>query len=480
MEHSKLQGSGDCVLMNLVWKLIWNPSSELYLPRVIKQGLKDSTFGIDIPPFDTVNIGDLPEITMFKEPVLGYMKLYLTSSQLSGLGTVSKGTLSCDDTNPDKTIFTITLPFGRLEFSGKYGVSAGGGIGGCAIAAGAAILGGDAMSGTGVSLLALPGDDPADQNIEQSLWYRQPLSKHENGQLLIGAYYQNNPAIYDLVNEPGSLLAKSMKLADVHSTTQQVNSATSYYYNQQNAKQEQQGPAPEIGTPDQYASGGLPSAYALAMANQKVKNGKDPDGRYARLAQHIIHFTGSISYYQKQYPGTQPVGGSGGVLDNIAKTDPDQVHAYVMKNGPYPVIDLQTSEIVDYIEPQPLDREELRRAYAVKAATWNRLESSDKVDGSFTDAGIQIYITVSGNLSAGTNGDVVCSITEISTEIGDLHITLSQEKGWWPGLYDKVTNWIANSGFLKNIIKEKLRGQLNSDDMKKNLAQVVNGALKKI
>ena len=480
MNQSNLKGSGDCALFNLVWKLIWDPTSELYLPNVIKNGLNDPSLGINISPFNTVDIGDFPEITMFKEPVLGYMKIYLSDCQLEGLGSITKGTLQCNDSSSDKTTFTVTFPFSLLDFSGKYGVSAGGGIAGCSIAAAAAILGGDAYSPFPAAPLTLSDDDPVNQNIDQSLWYRQPLSDHENGQLMLGAYYQDNPAVYDLVNEPGSLLAQSMKLADVKTTTDQVNMATTWYYKQQNGLEAEDDEAPQIGTSEQYASGGLPSAYALAMARQKVNSGQDPDGRYARLVQHIIHFTGSITYYQKQYPGTQPIGGDGGVLDNIAKADPEEVNEFVMNNGPYPVIDMKNGGIKEYIDPEPLDPEELKKVYALKSASWKTGEGSGKVDGTFTDTGINVTLSVSGNLTETTDSGVQCAITNISSSIQNIRIHLSQEKGWWPGLYDKVTNWLANTGFVTNMIKDKLNDQLNSQDMKDKLAEIINGGLKKL
>jgi hypothetical protein len=480
MTQEKIEGSGDCSLLNLLWtKLLWNPTSKYYLPTIIKSGLDDSTFGIKIPPFSTIDIGTLPEITMFKEPVLGYMKLNMINTKLSGLDTVSKGTLGCTDTDPAKTDFTITLPFGKLDYSGGYGVDAGGGIGGCAIAAGAAILGGKATDSIASYLATAGSDDPVTQNIEQSLWYRQPLSNQANGQMMVGAYYLSNPQVYDLVNEPGSMLAQGMKAGNVAQTTTEVNTATTYYHNQQNGLATAEGTAPEIGTVEQYSSGALPSAYTVIMCNQKINSGQDPDGKYAKLKNHVIHFTNATKYYNTKHTGTQPIGGTGGVLEGIAAIDPNDVHDYVMNNGPYEIVDPRTKEIVEYYEPQPLDMEELQVAYAMKAASWNSAESSGGVDGTFTDTGISVSLTVSGNLTAATGGGVQCAITEIKSIIGDLHIKLSQEAGWWPGLYDKVTNWIANS-FMTSTIKDKLNDQLNSKDMRDKLAEIINGGLKNL
>jgi len=480
MSKENLKGSGDCTVLNLLWtKLLWNPTSKYYLPTVIKNGLNDPVFGINVSPFSTVDIGTLPEITMFKEPVLGYMKLILSDSKLSGLDTVAQGTLTCDDSNPNQTDFTLTLPFGKLDYSGGYTVNAGGGIGGCAIAAGAAILGGKASESIVGYLAGLETDDPVNQNIEQSLWYRQPLAEQSNGQVMLGAYYTSNPQIYDLVQEPGSILAQSMTAANVNKTTNEVNAATTYYYNEQNGLANAEASAPEIGTIDQYSSGALPSAYTVIMCNEKINSGQDPDGKYAKLKNHVVHFTNATKYYNTKHSNTQPIGGSDGVLAGIAAIDPHDVHDYVMNNGPYPIIDPRTEEVIEYYEPLPLDMEELLTAYSLKAASWNNAESSSDVDGTFTDTGISVALTVSGNLTAAAGGGVQCAITKISSSIGDLHISLSQSKGWWPGLYDKVTNWIANS-FMTNTIKDKLNDQLNGKDMRDRLAEIINGGLKNL
>ena len=479
--QTKTGGSGDCTLLNALWGMMWDPTSEFYLPKVINNGLKDPTWGIDIPPFATINIGDLPEITMFKEPVLGYMKLTLSSTTLQGLGSVTKGALTCNDTNPQQTTLTLSLPFGQLEFTGNYTVDAGGGIGGCAIAAGAAILGGSAFGAESIVrfLAASSGDDPVDQHIQESLWYREPLSNSQNGQDLVGAYYINNPAILDLVNEPNSALAQAMKAANVKETANQVNAATNYYYQQKQGAHVSDDAAPTIGTQDQYASGGLPSIYALAMARQKVNSGRDPDGRYKRLADHIVHFTAGIGSYQQKYPGLQPVGTDNGVINRVAAFPLEEVTGFAQKRGPVPVIDLENPEqIVEYLTPGEINLQEIRSAYQAHYGSRFKAADSSGVDGTFVDTGLPVTLNVSANITTPPAG-ITCTITALSADIGALHITLSQSKGWWPGLYDKVTNWIANS-FMTGMIKSKLNDQLGSDEMKKNLSDLITGGLRKL
>jgi len=216
-------GRVSCSVMNMIWQMIWNVNSAFYLPLVFEEGLKIDALGIDIPSLKTVDIGDLPKITMFKEPVLGYMEMELTDTVLTGLPTVKEGSYSCKSGTDDTTNIAFTLAFDKLNYSGKYSVSAGGGIAGCAIAGAAHILGG------GGDLTELV-TSTVDGNINEALWYREPLSGSDAGQKMLGAYYLNNPSINDLVQEPGSILAQSMRQENIQETTDQVNSATTYYY----------------------------------------------------------------------------------------------------------------------------------------------------------------------------------------------------------------------------------------------------------
>jgi|GEM_PF-547577 len=462
-----------CSVMDSIWQLLWTSGTVFYLPTVFENGLDIPLIGVDIPPLKQVNIGDLPKITMFKEPVLGYMEMELTDTVLTGLPTVKEGSYSCKSGTDDTTNIAFTLSFDKLNYSGKYSVSAGGGIAGCAIAGAAHILGG---GGDLTELVA----STIDGNINEALWYREPLSGSDAGQKMLGAYYLNNPSINDLVQEPGSILAQSMRQENIQETTDQVNSATTYYYNQQNGLENAEEAAPEIGTTTQYGNGGTVSAYCVIMCNQKIQNGQDPDGKYAKLKNYIIHFTGGIDKYQKEYPGTQPVGGNDGILNRIGVIDMQESHDYVMENGPYPLVHPESGEILEQMMPQPLDFDEMQAAYNLKFGSWSVEDGGNTANGTFSDTGLNVEIDVEMSITKKPDEDVTVDITSLTGSIGDLNIQLSEGSGWWPGLFDKVTNWIANAGFFQDMLKDHINDGLNQDSVKDFLSGVINGALKKL
>lgn len=470
--------TGDCTILNTVWGLLWNdPKSSFYFPNIAKNGLE--ILGIKIDPFDTVDLGDLPQVTMFEEPVLGYMKLALTANKLQPLSNTRGSGFTCKDGSSQSTEFGFTLEFSSLELSGKYTVSAGGGVVGCAIASAAGILGGRAMGDAASPLLSDPVD-PGRQNIDLALWYQGPLMESDNGQTLLGAYDTHQDSIYDLQQNPAYQQAALRSTASRQSAAD-VTVATAYYRNKETGLLAVDGDtdaAPTIGTPEQYASGQLPYAYMLALAKQKVDQGQDPDGQYARLYDSMVHFMGSVTWVQQNYPGPRPVGGQDGILDIIAKANPDEVHTFVMENGPYPIADLETGEILSLAMPRPLDYAPYRAAGAARAAKLSANDSSS-VDGAYTDRFANLKLTVGGTLTL-VDGKIKASVNTLTAEIPTLSITLHQSAGWWPGLYDKVTNWLANDTALNTTIKNKLTDALSGADMRKRLTDVLNGALSKL
>ena len=469
-----------CWLVNFVWQQMWTPASEFYLPTAAKNGLKIPELGVDIQPFDIIKVGDLPELTMFKEPVLGYMKILLSNAQVSGLDTAQKGTITCQENDNGSVTLDLSLTFRKIIFSGDYNVSAGGGIVGCTIAAAAAILGGSASL-----LTADPGAlSSVDQNINLALWYRSPLAESDNGQILLGAYEEQDDTIYDLQQEPNNPFNQALTASNVQSTTSAVTEATQYYQAQQTdqLREAQLNDAPPtIGTTEQYASGQLPYAYLIAMARAKVRNNEDPDNRYAKLEPAMTHYLGAIDYVQKNYPGEHPVGGDNGVLQIIANSDPQAIHDHVMAQGTFDLVNPENQDLIVSVEPKPLDYSYYQKVYQQSAGSFRTdtiAASNNSVDGTFEDEGVNVSlkatITLSGNL--GDNPQV--DVSALSAEIGALNIKLQQTAGWWPGLYDKVTNWIANT-FVTDILKSHINDALASQSIRDSFAEILEGITKK-
>lgn len=471
-----------CFAVTFLWTLMWDAGTEFYLPTIAKKGLQDAKLGIDIKPFATIKVGDIPQVTMFDEPVLGYMKLDMTDTEISGIDTISGSGLSCTDNGDGSTTMSFKLGFKQLTFSGNYGVSAGGGIGGCAIAGAAAVLGGgsllDELAGSGI---------PGQAGVDQAMWYRGPLGDSSNGRVLIGSYYANQDAILDLQQEGGGQNAymQSLKASDVTSTTDAVSKATTYYQKQETGmltEVEDAAAPPTIGADDQYNAGQLPYAYLIAMARKKVRDGQDPDGRFAALAQDATGFVHTISWYKSTYPGEQPIGGQDGVLSRIAAADPEEVRAFVLAQPPVSVIDPTTGQVVEEVCATSFDT---RRAFKAFQRHVALIEDDGAVGGSdvtgkFADQGVDISLHLTMTLSGNMKSDPQVDITKLVGSVGQIKITLSDSGGWWPGLFDKVSNWIANSDFFIDIIRSQIQREMQGDVVRDALSDLLEGAMKKL
>jgi len=151
-----------------------------------------------------------------------------------------------------------------------------------------------------------------------------------------------------------------------------------------------------------------------------------------------------------------------------------------MENGPYPLVHPESGEILEQMMPQPLDFDEMQAAYNLKFGSWSVEDGGNTANGTFSDTGLNVEIDVEMSITKKPDEDVTVDITSLTGSIGDLNIQLSEGSGWWPGLFDKVTNWIANAGFFQDMLKDHINDGLNQDSVKDFLSGVINGALKKL
>ncbi len=481
----------DCNLVNQLWKFLDNPKSgEFYLGNIIKNGLQNSTLGIDIKPFATVDVGDIPTQTMF-DWALEYMGISMSDTELSGLGTYQGGTLTCTPTSATETSVTLTLNFGALLYAGNYDVGVSG-VSGCAIASAAAITGGNVSAD---EVLMSPGATTApgseDQQLDLARWYRDDttrgLPSSENGRTLVGGYYLQQ----DTINKVASSDVQAagiyrQTLAGQKTTADAVNTSTAYYQNPTGTA-----PAP-IGDGTQY-QGGFQSSFYLQMATQQLaaKQGVDleaeilaqSDNEFAELSNAMNHFKSQVTKFQKTQ--TNPCQ-TAEVMAYIPTATADENVGVVAHSANYeegigiPIFDLETQEIVKHLPLYPLNRDRALTAFASVTE-----KTGDKgwfhVKGTFSDKAQAVSFTVETSFT-NTSGSLAATVKSMKLTIGNLQIILGNKEGFdsEPTLYDKVSSWIANTGSFQDTLKSKLNSAMNSKDMLGNVQEALNGGLKKL
>lgn len=480
MNTRALYDNTDCNLVGQLWNLLNNPGSgEWYLGNIINNGLKVPSLGIDIAPFSTVQVGDIPNQTMF-EWALEYLGVAMSGTVLSGLGTFDGGTLKCTAVSPDTTQVDLTLNFARVMFAGNYDVGTSG-VTGCAIATASAILGGPTLAEAG------PASDGDLSRLELAAWYRDdPLNQSSNGQTAVGAYYLHQDTIQAVSTDSNNFSAQYRQALAAQKTTSDAVTASTRWYQQQQTGQTPVGPEPTIGDGTQYA-GGFNTAVKLQAATYYMMNRQglrlaEGDNEYAELMNSMEHFNEQVLDFQNTHPGEQD---TSTIIDYVADARPAPAsEVKPLGERGIPVFDLDTGEIVGRVPTWPVDRERMRRAWAARAP---RAEAPDApgawfhIKGTFSDIAQSMSFSLSVTFTAQGTG-LVAAAKSVQLTIGNLKIILGNKEGFdqYPTLYDRVSSWIANTSSFQDTLKSKLNAALNSREVLAALSAALNAGLKKL
>lgn len=480
MSTRALYDNTDCNLVGQLWNLLNNPGSgEWYLGNIINNGLKVPSLGIDIAPFPTVQVGDIPNQTMF-EWALEYLGVAMSQTVLSGLGTFDGGKLTCTAVSSDTTQVDLTLDFARVMFAGNYDVGTSG-VTGCAIVTASAILGGPTLPE------AAPASDRDLSRLELAAWYRDdPLNQSSNGQTAVGAYYLHQDTIQTVTTDSNNYSAQYRQALAAQKTTSDAVTASTLWYEQQKTGQTPVGPEPRIGDGTQYA-GGFNTAVKLQAATYYMMSRQglrlaEGDNEYAELMNSMEHFNDQVLDFQRSHPGEQD---TSTILDYVADAQPAPAsEVKPLGERGIPVFDLDTGEIVGRVPTWPVDRERMRRAWAARAPRAEAVDAPGAwfhIKGTFSDIAQAMSFSLSVTFTAQGTG-LVAAAKSVQITIGDLKIILGNKEGFdsYPTLYDRVSSWIANTSSFQDTLKSKLNGALNSPAVLAQLSAALNAGLKKL
>jgi hypothetical protein len=491
------QGAFNCTGLRTLWELIWEPTGAFYLPMVFQNGVQIGN--LNIPPLAQVKVGDLPETTLFKEPVLGYIKFQTTGCTLTGLPTIAKGAFDCVDTKPGETVVTLGLSFSQLQYSGNFIVKSGG-LTGCALSTAAVLLGGGTLApgALAAGAVALPDEDVAAQ-LDLARAYRDGVlqqnddgSSNPNGQLMVGAYYVNQDTINEIISDNGNVnVHATLTAPPAKQLSAQVTTATQGYQDDPN----QNHPLPENGAPGFNVNNAI-----AAVCIQKIVSHQDPDGRYLALLTDQTNFYNTVTWAQANDPGK--VKSVNGVIELIQKTDPnvagldDGASARINLISPAEQLRLAGGEAVAAVVPArsmpiydpvhgglqayvTLDGPAgLRATRTPRPATLGELGD---LNGTFTDTLTNVSLQATLGLSVDKDTKFKVEVQKLTGDVGHLDIVLkSSGGGWSTSLFDQVQNAIANTGFIKDTFILLLRAAVGQQAVRDQLSDTLTAAINNI
>lgn len=460
----------DCELVARLWTFLSDPGSgKWYLGSIIRDGLEDPDLGISIPPFPTVDVGDIPEQTMFQW-ALEYLGVTMTGTVLSGLGSYSGGTMNCTPVSADETVVDLDLTFAQVTFSGDYDVGTSGATG-CAIATASTILGGGA------------GADGDESRLELASWYRDvPLNESENGQVSVGTYYLHEDTI-EKVTTAGTNAAAQYRqtLALQKASADSVTEATRWYKEQQTGK-DPPPPPPEIGASKQYGGGyltyvKLQNAVYAALVAEGLELA--PGNEYSELMNAMTQFNGQVQRFQRDQPGERDTATIMEYVANAEAMTAEELAEVGVEGVPH--FDLETGDVTGHVTPWPVDRDRALAAHAARAPAPPQPEEWFHVKGTFADRARQLTVGATASFKDDGSG-LFAEVRSTRVGMSNLDIVLGNRDGFdrWPGLYDKVASWIANTQSFQDTLKSKAAAALDSPPVLQDLTATLNAGLKKL
>jgi hypothetical protein len=466
-------GDLDKYLMDLAWRRLWTKGTPYYLPDAMLKGVEEK--GIHVDAFGSLQIPKLGPIPLFDEEPWGSVSLTLPHSQLAGLPGVSPGTFVY--TSSTKT-FTAGFIFGPLTFSGAYHVDAGGAIG-CALDVAKRLL-----PNPSVEVRPAGAGADGDDELHTAAEYRDRLVSQPtgSGMFLVGTYYDNN----DVFNE---VFANDKRLQfqwrTVETTgldwngnevtvtsrdlAEQTNiSAKASLMASENPAAEAD--APPVGYPAYSEHSWLQQGFVI-QALQRARDAKPVSDRapYQAAIDATFAFKGAV----KPQAHTQRVSD---IVKTVADTRPPT-------DGGAALIAAGKQPLPNQAE---IDRRigEANAAYA--AASGSEVEATggvtagETLDGSFEDSVSDAKITVDGNVTVkGTSPDLklTATITKVTAELPAIAIVLRTGEG---ALFDSVQNAIANGKWFQDLLAQKLKSRLDSNEVKRYLSDRLNQSLAKV
>lgn len=461
-------GSPSEYLLRLAWKRLWKKGTPYYLPTVIAEGV--SKDGHDVPPLSPVPVQNIGPLDIVDAPVIGTLSVEMTDNQLKGLQNIEDGGFTYDDTN--QTFSAALKADGALEFSGNYQIYSSSKATACAINAAHTVLGGGGAGAGGSGAGGANADvdenddangnsDPSDLDVARD--YRTRLLQSENGQTLVGTYYDNNEAM--------SIMFESSE-APAHNWRAMW---TQYKHNGDSTTQDlidQTSLACRNPDDDNHTVGGFEfsdhsftlQTAMLTNALQMKSSGKyEGDPRFTKLTRDIACFKCAATIHNQEQT-------AGSVMQTV-KTDPKNVRQQVERG------DCQTETSKEHEERVQAFYDSLETATVGAAASDPGYKTEAR--GTFGDTFHFDEIRISGTVRP--HGDSIgVNITSIMLSGGSLTVKLGPPAGGSSSAYDKVAEAIGNAKFVSDLIVKKASDKMDGPDVRDYLSNRINQSVKKI
>lgn len=448
-------GDPDQWLMQHAWARLWKPGTPYYLPTAIVSGASGN--GVTVDALGGLHIADTGAIPLVKSSTWGNISVDLTNVTLMGLGSMTNGGMTYDDSTG---AFTATVGIPNAEFTGDYDVE-GSGIAGCAVDAAGIALKPFQQSRADMA----DGDD--DPNLDLARAYRDQLVLSSDGLDHVATYYDHNDTYNEVVSAqdgPNSFTKAWPVYQTNGKTSKDFASQTS------SAAQNPTDPSDTVGDTDY-------NLHSFVMQGILMKTlfgmSKSSGDKYELAAQASLDFKTEVMQ-QPAAPTTV-----GAVMTKMGTTPPgaDSVppeQAPTDDAGPsMRELAERADAIVEEVYPRFEAEAQEERA---RIAMGGPADSSTGVQGTFTDVFSVPTATLSGTIEVvGTppNTSLQATLTGLDATIPSIAVQLAGSGG----LLEEAQNAIANAHWFQQLLTKKVHDRLNESDILTWLTDRVNQSI---
>lgn len=446
-ESNTSSGSPSELIVKAAWRRLWKQGTPYYLPHVIAKGI--SKHGHDVKPLSPLAVKDVGPLDLINLDG-ATLSVGMHDNQLTGLDNIVNGGISYDDEH--QTFVAEIDANGDLVFSGNYQVYTSSKAMACAIDAAHSILSIGEAEAT-----EMEEGDGHKSDLDVARDYRSKLLQSENGKTLVSTYYDNNEAMSLMFESNKGPAKKWQKYWKGTSGSKQLMKQTSKACRNPNDSDHTVG-GPIFGTKSLAISAGLLKQTQRMMEKTDKYKG---DPKFKKLANDIAEFKGVAKKHDEEQ--------TAGKVMKAVKNDPKNVREQ-----------LETGTLDTTFDDEHVERAE--SALSKIDVTEDDSEGKGyktRARGRFEDTVSFKCLRVKGAVKP-SGDDPNVSLKSIQLVNPSISIDLHPPSSGSDTYYEKASEAIANSDFVRDLIIRHVRKKINSDETRSYLSNRINDSIQKI
>jgi hypothetical protein len=467
------------------WTAMWTPTSDYYLPNVIKNGINKD--GVNVDPLGNLTVGQVPpsgsiqlmeshDLATWLPVKTGYVGIVFNNVLATNLAAVANGGLTYTDVSTSQGNIVAVVNIPQIQITGDYTLVATG-LAQCALDT-AAILPGGLKTG----MLKANGEDVTnDDRLNAARDQRTRLWQTPNGGQFMDSFYDHNEVYNYAFQNNGALQnswSKPVNQGYMNTTYGASQNPSTQVVNPQSADNDNE-------TTYNQNAGNQKLAVAYAAMGYSIK---PPSGTNITPTQFS-----DAAWAAQNFAGV--VGQTGNTTETVVPMTVDQVYDTIKNSNSQTV--MMKANAIQY----PRDYDGFMASLSDKEREYLELmehEAAQKAlmaasnDASATLMQGTFHIVISGGTltlgagltfaSSGSSLTATANVTSFTSALQISSVAIDNQPGWLglKSIGQAVIDAYNNSGQIASLMQDKANAELESDTVKNYIGTWLNNTLQKL